>query len=259
MRVSAAKLRAARRGTRWGVRSMAVVAKEKGPTDESVTVPAPRGRRGAMAGAGAALVAVGWGIAWGAGQADAGEILEMPGLAGVQGRQGGYGKTRMEYKDYTETKSGLLYFDYREGEGDLPKKGQRCVIDWAGFTLGYYGRPFETKLRAKGGAFENDKDYFRFILGDGAVIPAFEEMVAGMKPGGYRRIVVSPGPLSYQGQGWQSSLGPGPSTFSGRRALDFVLGNQGMIDKTLLFDIELMRVDDGSTVDTKGESFFGLT
>jgi hypothetical protein len=29
----------------------------------------------------------------------------------------------------------------------------------------------------------------------------------------------------------------------GDRALDFVLSNRGMIDKTLLFDIELMRVD----------------
>jgi len=30
--------------------------------------------------------------------------------------------------------------------------------------------------------------------------------------------------------------------WQGERALDFVLSNQGMIDKTLLFDIELMRV-----------------
>lgn len=28
----------------------------------------------------------------------------------------------------------------------------------------------------------------------------------------------------------------------GQRALDFVLRNQGLIDKTLLFDIELIRV-----------------
>lgn len=28
----------------------------------------------------------------------------------------------------------------------------------------------------------------------------------------------------------------------GQRALDFVLKNQGLIDKTLLFDIELMRI-----------------
>ena len=29
----------------------------------------------------------------------------------------------------------------------------------------------------------------------------------------------------------------------GRRALDFVLKNQGLIDKTLLFDVELMRIN----------------
>jgi hypothetical protein len=30
----------------------------------------------------------------------------------------------------------------------------------------------------------------------------------------------------------------------GQRALDFVLRNQGLIDKTLLFDIELLKVAD---------------
>ena len=32
--------------------------------------------------------------------------------------------------------------------------------------------------------------------------------------------------------------------YPGERALGFVLENEGMIDKTLLFDIELIRVDD---------------
>jgi hypothetical protein len=31
----------------------------------------------------------------------------------------------------------------------------------------------------------------------------------------------------------------------GQRALDFVLRNQGLIDKTLLFDIELLKVIPG--------------
>ena len=33
------------------------------------------------------------------------------------------------------------------------------------------------------------------------------------------------------------------AAMQGRRALDFVLKNQGLIDKTLLFDIELIKVD----------------
>jgi hypothetical protein len=38
-------------------------------------------------------------------------------------------------------------------------------------------------------------------------------------------------------------VGPKPSTFSGERALDFVLKNQGLVDKTLLINVELIRVD----------------
>jgi hypothetical protein len=34
-----------------------------------------------------------------------------------------------------------------------------------------------------------------------------------------------------------------PSTFSGQRALNFVLDNQNLIDKTLLINIRLIRVD----------------
>ena len=34
----------------------------------------------------------------------------------------------------------------------------------------------------------------------------------------------------------------GLSVVQGQRALDFVLRNQGLIDKTLLFDIELVKV-----------------
>jgi hypothetical protein len=124
----------------------------------------------------------------------------------------------------------------------------------------------------------------RWTLGDGSLIPAFEEALRGMRAGGIRRIIVPPGtarmlrpaapaptsppparcvrgpchttslqcdpihslslapllrrvagPLSYpfSADGTQSfkDVGPRPSTFSGRRALDFVLKNNGNIDK----------------------------
>ena len=38
-----------------------------------------------------------------------------------------------------------------------------------------------------------------------------------------------------------------PSTFSGQRALNFVLENQNLIDKTLLINIRLVRVDNNSS------------
>ena len=57
---------------------------------------------------------------------------------------------------------------------------------------------------------------------------------------------VCTGPLSYpyMKDGTQSSkaIGPHPSSFSGQRALDFVLKNNGNIDKSLLFDIELLEL-----------------
>ncbi|KAK9785766.1 hypothetical protein WJX73_009354 [Symbiochloris irregularis] len=153
-----------------------------------------------------------------------------------------YGKARTRYPDYVLTDSGLQYQDIREGSGAAPQQGSQVVIDWDGYTIGYYGRPFEAKNKAKGGSFATteNRDYFRFELGANKVIPAFEEAVATMKPGGIRRIVV-PVELGYPENDFNKA-GPRPSTFSGQRALDFVLKNQGLIDKTLLFDIELVRV-----------------
>ncbi|KIZ00309.1 hpeptidyl-prolyl cis-trans isomerase,FKBP-type [Monoraphidium neglectum] len=106
---------------------------------------------------------------------------------------------------------------------------------------GYYGRPFEARNKPKGSSFTGDnKDFYRFELGSARVIPGFEEAVEGMKVGGIRRIIV-PVELGYP-NGDFKKLGPKPSTFAGERALDFVLSNRGMIDKTLLFDVELLRI-----------------
>lgn len=66
--------------------------------------------------------------------------------------------------------------------------------------------------QAKGGSFAKDKDFFRFTLGKGQVIPAFEEAVLTMKEGGIRRIVV-PVELGYPDFD-MNKLGPTPTTFS---------------------------------------------
>ncbi|KAK9832253.1 hypothetical protein WJX74_004292 [Apatococcus lobatus] len=152
-----------------------------------------------------------------------------------------YGKSRMKYPDYVMTDSGLQYQDLRPGSGEQPQSGSRCEVDWDGYTIGYYGRPFEARNKPKGSSFTgDDKDFFKFTLGDHSVIPAFEEAVAGMKTGGIRRIVVPP-EIGYPDNDFKKQ-GPVPTTFSGKRTLDFVLKNRGMIDKTLLFDIELIKI-----------------
>ncbi|XXG41843.1 hypothetical protein AAC387_Pa01g2221 [Persea americana] len=170
------------------------------------------------------------------GVAVAAEYADMPALRGKD-----YGKTKMRFPDYTETKSGLQYKDLRVGSGSTPKIGDTVVVDWDGYTIGYYGRIFEARNKTKGGSFEGgDKDFIKFTLGSQQVIPAFEEAVSGMSPGGVRRIIVPP-ELGYPENDYNKQ-GPRPTTFSGQRALDFVLRNQGLIDKTLLFDIELLKI-----------------
>lgn len=53
------------------------------------------------------------------------------------------------FPDYERTASGLQYKDLREGTGPVPQMGQTVVIDWAGFTIGYYGRVFEARNKVR--------------------------------------------------------------------------------------------------------------
>ncbi|MCO5583117.1 hypothetical protein L7F22_037025 [Adiantum nelumboides] len=166
----------------------------------------------------------------------ASEFVDMPGLRGKD-----YGKPKMRYPDYTLTESGLQFKDLRLGSGRTPKEGETVVVDWDGYTIGYYGRIFEARNKAKGGSFEgNEKNYLKIRLGTNEVIPAFEEALSTMSLGGVRRIIVPP-EIGYPDNDFNKK-GPKPTTFSGQRALAFVLQNQNLIDKTLLFDIELLKI-----------------
>lgn len=64
-----------------------------------------------------------------------------------------------------------------------------------------------------------------------------------MRPGGIRQVIIPYGPLSYPPEDKDHELvGPKPTTFSGMRALNFVLENP-RVDRTLLFNVKLIRVD----------------
>ena len=154
----------------------------------------------------------------------------------------GYGKSEMDYGDFAKTASGLRYKDAKVGDGAaMPEAGDRVVVEWSGYTIGYFGRPFETKqLRALD---KIEEEFLRFEIGSGAVIPALEEGVLGMSKGGVRQIVVKP-QLGYPADDPNHErVGPRPSTFSGRQALNFVLQNKELIDKTLLFNVKVIRID----------------
>ena len=158
----------------------------------------------------------------------------MPSLEGKD-----YGKSKYVYPDFVQLPDGLQYKTMKEGAGAEMTSSKKAVIDWDGYTLGYYGRPFEARNKSKGGAFTgDDKDFVRFTADDPKIIPAFREAVIGMRAGEIRRVIVPGGSaLSYpQGRKWKT-MGPQPSNFSGERALGFVLENEGMIDKLSLIHI----------------------
>ena len=75
-------------------------------------------------------------------RAEYGDTLYMQGLQG-QGKD--YGKSTIIYPDFTQTASGLQYTDVVEAPAgaatyDGASSGT-AVIDWDGYTIGYYGRP----------------------------------------------------------------------------------------------------------------------
>ena len=164
-------------------------------------------------------------------------------LPGTRSRD--YGKSEMTGDGFTRSSSGLQLKDAKTGTGSQPSNGDRVVIQWEGYTIGYFGRPFEKASGPKGGAFENgeEREFTRFTLGQGTVIPGLEEGVRSMREGGVRQLIIPPS-LSYpDADPEHTSVGPKPSTFSGQRALNFVLFNKDLVDKTLLMNVKVIRVD----------------
>jgi FKBP-type peptidyl-prolyl cis-trans isomerase len=149
-----------------------------------------------------------------------------------------------EYSDFTKTNEGWSFRDVTVGTGASPNMGDRVVFDWSGYTIGYFGRPFEAKGGPQGGAFDKrDVDFSRTVLGSGELVQGLECAVRDMKVGGVRQVIVPYGSLSYPPDDvGHDRVGPKPTTFSGQRALNFVLDNP-RVDRTLLFNVKLVRVD----------------
>lgn len=148
------------------------------------------------------------------------------------------------YEDFTKSDEGWQFKDVKIGAGDSSLEvGDRAVFDWSGYTIGYFGRPFEAKGGPQGGAFDKDVDYARTKIGSNTIVPGLEAALLTMKPGGIRQVIVPYGKLSYPPSDLEHKLvGPAPSSFSGQRALNFVLENP-RVDRTLLFNVKLIRID----------------
>ena len=107
--------------------------------------------------------------------------------------------------------------DIKPGTGPAIKAGQTAVVNYTGWLYS------EAAPEKKGQKFDSSLDHgkpFDFPLGDGRVIPGWDQGVAGMQVGGQRRLVIPP------------ELGYGAS------------GAGGVIppNATLVFDVELVGI-----------------
>jgi peptidylprolyl isomerase len=118
--------------------------------------------------------------------------------------------TQVDEKDYTTTASGLKYYDLKTGTGDMPTTGQTVVVHYTGWLED--GTQFDSSL---------DRDEpFSFAVGEGNVIPGWDEGVATMKVGGVRQLVI-PADLAYGESGAGGVIPP---------------------NATLIFEVELLEI-----------------
>ena len=116
--------------------------------------------------------------------------------------------------EVTLTASGLKIIDNKIGSGVSPKIGQTCVMHYTGwlYVNGAKGKKFDSS-RDRGEPFE-------FAIGQGKVIPGWDEGIETMKVGGKRTLIIPP-QLGYGAAGAGASIPP---------------------NSTLIFDVELLDV-----------------
>lgn len=109
-----------------------------------------------------------------------------------------------------KTDSGLQYVDLKEGTGVAAKKGDTVEVHYTGWLKD--GKKFDSSL---------DRGRpFSFNLGAGMVIKGWDEGVAGMKPGGKRKLII-PSELGYGKRGAGEAIPP---------------------DAELTFEVELLKI-----------------
>jgi peptidylprolyl isomerase len=108
------------------------------------------------------------------------------------------------------TASGLYYIEQKAGTGKQAVAGKTVKVHYTGTLLD--GKKFDSSL--------DRKDPFEFVLGQGQVIPGWEEGIAKMKEGGKARLII-PSKLAYGENGRMPTIPPSAA---------------------LVFDVELLEV-----------------
>ncbi|WP_095042935.1 FKBP-type peptidyl-prolyl cis-trans isomerase [Candidatus Promineifilum breve] len=121
--------------------------------------------------------------------------------------------TEIDEGDFTETESGLRYYDIVVGDGTTAETGNTVTVNYTGWLTDNV--KFDSSI--------DSGVPFPFTLGTGAVIPGWEEGVLGMKVGGIRQLVI-PAALGYGDTG-SGIIPPGA---------------------TLVFEVELMDVQEAA-------------
>ena len=119
---------------------------------------------------------------------------------------------KLKPEQYKVTDSGLTYAVIKAGKGAEAKAGQPVTMQYTGWLK-------DTKEKFDSSR-DPGKEPFGFMLGQGQVIPGWDEGVAGMKEGEQRQLVIPPD-LGYGEMGTPDGAIP-PNA-------------------TLVFDVELVK------------------
>jgi peptidylprolyl isomerase len=114
-------------------------------------------------------------------------------------------------KDETvTTASGLKYLELEPGDGAVPQRGQTVEVHYTGWLES--GKKFDSSL--------DRGQPFQFIVGQGQVIPGWDEGLLSMKAGSKRKLII-PGELAYGPRGFGDIIPP---------------------NATLIFEVKLLSV-----------------
>ena len=106
------------------------------------------------------------------------------------------------------TESGLKYYDFEVGSGEQPSAGDSVTVHYTGWLED--GTKFDSSL--------DRGQPFTLVLGQGNVIPGWDEGLSTMRYGGRRQLVIPP-ELGYGEQGAPGAIPP---------------------NSTLIFEVELL-------------------